>query len=211
MSSSQLVSAIETIGAVTSVLSDLATAAGAVGGLILAWRWLRRRDLERAHDAANRFYDELHLLLPNLVNFQLSVAQCMALMVAVENDDTFSRQKSEVERQCLDLTKKINQLKLQFFARYALVIRRGVKIKPEIHAVLESALITLCDEAGLGLQKLSARLISLTEHADYIHEIGVFRLSFTRIQKFSDEVNTAFSHVMEIDYRDYFTFPAMAF
>lgn len=202
---------LETIGTITSVISDLATTAGAVGGLILAWRWLRRRDLERAHDATNRFYDELHLLLPGLLDFQLSVAQCMALMVAVENDDTFSRQKNEVERQCLILTNKIHQIKLQFFARYALVIRRGVKIKPEAHPLFELALITFCDEASLCLQKLSTRLIPLTEHADYVHEIGVFRLSFTRIQKLSDEVNAAFSRVMEIDYRDYFTFPSMKF
>ncbi len=124
---------LETIGTITSVISDLATTTGAPGGLILAWRWLRRRDLERAHDATNRFYDELHLLLPGLLDFQLSVAQCMALMVAVENDDAFSRQKNEVERQCLILTNNIHQIKLQFFARYALVIRRGVKIKPEAH------------------------------------------------------------------------------
>lgn len=211
MSSSGLISLFQTVGTVTSVISDVATFTGAAGGLFLAWRWLRRRDLERAHDAANRFYDELHMLLPNLLDFQLRVAQCMAFMVAVENDETFSRQKNEVERQCLELTNKINQIKLLFFARYAQVVRRGVKIKPETHPALEVTLISFCDESSHYLQRLSTRLIPLTEHADYIQEIGVFRLSFTKVKKLSDEVNTAFSRVMEIDYRDYFTFPSMKF
>ncbi|WP_370611539.1 hypothetical protein [Klebsiella aerogenes] len=202
-----VITSMFSISDVTTIGSNIATMLGTGGGLILALRWLRRRDLERAHDAANNFFDDIHHIVPKSLEFTLAVTQTMARMASVENDMSFLREKSEIARECLSLMSRANQIKLLFFARYALVDRRGIAIKPEAHKAFEEALIHFFDESSRSLKRTSSVLVGAVTYADYREIIGEFRLSFTRVQRLSDQLNLAFGDVIDIDYRDYFIFP----
>jgi hypothetical protein len=192
---------------ITTIASNVMTVLGTTVGLILAWRWLHRRDLERAHDAANNFFDDLHHIVPKVMDFTLNVSHTMAQMASVENDESFLQQKAEIACQCLQLMNRANQVKLLFFARYALVERRGVTIKPEAHKAFEQTLIDFFDAASKSLQRAAATMIPVTAYSDYLQIAGELRLAFVRVQRLSDQLNKAFGEIINVDYRDYFIFP----
>lgn len=202
--------AIETMSVwsdITTIASNVMTILGTTVGLVLAYRWLRRRDLERAHDATNNFFDDVHHIVPKVLDFTLTVSRTMAQMVSVENDENFPQQKAEIASQCLQFMSQANQVKLLFFARYALVERRGVTIKPKAHKVFEKTLIDFFDTASKSLQRAAATMIPVTAHADYLEIVHDFKKAFIQVKQRSDELNVAFGAVIGIDYQDYFNFP----
>lgn len=125
---------IENTETVFSIINTIITGVG-VG---VAYKWLSRRNLERAHDAANDFLDEMTAIPLKALTLEIEVVKTVvAIGRSIEREiDT------DYAEECLNLMNKANTIKLSFFNKYERVHRRNVKIKPEVkYKELEEHLI----------------------------------------------------------------------
>ncbi len=115
---------IENTETVFSIINTIITGVG-VG---VAYKWLSRRNLERAHDAANDFLDEMTAIPLKALTLEIEVVKTVvAIGRSIEREiDT------DYAEECLNLMNKANTIKLSFFNKYERVHRRNVKIKPEV-------------------------------------------------------------------------------
>ncbi|HHO2185128.1 TPA: hypothetical protein ACRTNC_000003 [Escherichia coli] len=104
----------------------------------MAYKWLSRRNLERAHDAANDFLDEMTAIPLKALTLEIEVVKTVvAIGRSIDGGIDI-----DYVGECLTLMNKANTIKLKFFNKYERVNRRNVKIKPsEKYKELEEHLI----------------------------------------------------------------------
>ena len=125
---------IENTETVFSFINTIITGVG-VG---VAYKWLSRRNLERAHDAANDFLDEMTAIPLKALTLEIEVVKTVvAIGRSIDGGIDI-----DYVGECLTLMNKANTIKLKFFNKYERVNRRNVKIKPsEKYKELEEHLI----------------------------------------------------------------------
>jgi hypothetical protein len=194
-----------------SVLSSLTTIVVAISGVFIARKWLVQRNLERAHDAADRFFDALIDLPLVQWRFMIDASHCMALLSSgLDCDGESLKQHNQVTIQrCLTLTESANSIKLNFFGHYARASRRGANIQPESHQRVERALIQFCDVSCIQFKELATRLMMVKSRDDYLSAIRDFQDKYNEIATLNTNVSDAVRSVIGISFQEYFSFPDM--
>lgn len=113
---------IENTETVFSIINAIITGVG-VG---VAYKWLSRRNLERAHDAANDFLDEMTAIELKVLTLEIEVVRTVnTIRRSIEHEiDT------DYVKECLTMMNKATLIRLSFFNKYERIHRRNVKIKP---------------------------------------------------------------------------------
>ncbi|WP_240200067.1 hypothetical protein [Salmonella enterica] len=78
----------------------------------MAYKWLRRRNLERAHDAANDFLDEMTAIELKVLTLEIEVVRTVnTIRRSIEHEiDT-----DYVKKECLTMMNKATLIRLSFF------------------------------------------------------------------------------------------------
>ncbi|EPU2643971.1 hypothetical protein ACVVDC_003167 [Salmonella enterica subsp. enterica] len=115
-------SLIENTETVFSIINTIITCIG----VLMAYKWLRRRNLERAHDAANDFLDEMTAIELKVLTLEIEVVRTVnTIRRSIEHEiDT------DYVKECLTMMNKATLIRLSFFNKYEKIHRRNVKIKP---------------------------------------------------------------------------------
>ncbi|EOZ9134676.1 hypothetical protein ACQYBH_003826 [Salmonella enterica] len=115
-------SLIENTETVFSIINTIITCIG----VLMAYKWLRRRNLERAHDAANDFLDEMTAIELKVLTLEIEVVRTVnTIRRSIEYEiDT------DYVKECLTMMNKATLIRLSFFNKYERIHRRNVKIKP---------------------------------------------------------------------------------
>lgn len=115
-------SLIENTETVFSIINTIITCIG----VLMAYKWLRRRNLERAHDAANDFLDEMTAIELKVLTLEIEVVRTVnTIRRSIEHEiDT------DYVKECLTMMNKASLIRLSFFDKYERIHRRNVKIKP---------------------------------------------------------------------------------
>ncbi|GAR53171.1 hypothetical protein ACSLWN_22440 [Salmonella enterica] len=115
-------SLIENTETVFSIINTIITCIG----VLMAYKWLRRRNLERAHDAANDFLDEMTAIELKVLTLEIEVVRTVnTIRRSIEHEiDT------DYVKECLTMMNKATLIRLSFFNKYERIHRRNVKIKP---------------------------------------------------------------------------------
>lgn len=194
-----------------SALSSVVTIVVAVIGVFFAREWLDKRNRERAHDAADRFFDALIDLPLVQWQFLMDAARCMALLSSAVDSrgDELQQHNQQAIRQCMNISEEANSIKLRFQGHYAKASRRGARVIQESHQDVERALISFCHTASLLFKDIAVRLIVVKDREGYLNAVRDFQKGYDLLHVLSTSVNDAVRATIEVPFSDYFIFPEM--
>lgn len=196
---SQTNSLIENTETVFSIINTIITGVG-VG---VAYKWLSRRNLERAHDAANDFLDEMTAIPLKALTLEIEVVKTVvAIGRSIEREiDT------DYAEECLNLMNKANTIKLSFFNKYERVHRRNVKIKPEVkYKELEEHLINYTSFLSKIFQT-AADGFCRSENTDSLKSVfNALNAHRENINIMTKNLSIACGRNQEITFNEYFLF-----
>ncbi|EKZ3168053.1 hypothetical protein REO65_004138 [Klebsiella aerogenes] len=173
--------------------------------IYFAQRLWHAKNIERAHQAANDFLDEMTSLPMRVMLLETEMVRGL---VRAESVISY-KNKNEFVCELLRLMDNSNKIRLSFFNSYERVVRRGINIKPsQKHMKLEKSVIEVTEHVSKILQNAAEAISRSTTTEEYREPFRMLAGARIVITKNKNTLNEACAATKDISFDDYFSFPS---
>lgn len=173
--------------------------------IYFAQRLWHAKNIERAHQAANDFLDEMTSLPMRVMLLETEIVRGLVRTESAIN----YKNKNEIVSELLRLMDGSNKIKLSFFNSYERVARRGINIKPfQEHMKLEKSVIDFTEHVSKILHNAADSINRSTTTEEYRGPFRILAEERMVINRNKNALNDACAATKDISFGDYFVFPS---